>query len=87
METAGLVIYISLANNLAERKMGATMGKEAPGSLKNLPTKMTRTQSDVQGTSYALEQGKLYDQRLLSEVEECLDGPGPAGKPLPASTQ
>ena len=43
METAGLVIYISLANNLAERKMGATMGKEALGSLKNLPTKMTCT--------------------------------------------
>ncbi len=52
METAGFVIYISLANNLAERKVGATMGKEALGSLKNLPTIMTCTPS--QGPDVAM---------------------------------
>jgi len=38
------VEYISLANNLAEQKVGSIMANEAPGSLKNLPTIMTCTQ-------------------------------------------
>ena len=43
METTGIVIYIKLTNNLAEQKMGAIMEKEAPGSLKNLPTNVKCT--------------------------------------------
>lgn len=47
----GSSFYISLTDNLAEQKVGATLGKEAHGSLKNLATIVTCTQLHWNHTS------------------------------------
>ena len=66
MESAGLIIYISLADNLAEQKVGAAMGKEASGSLKNLLTIMTCTHC-LKTTCFKFASGafKLYNITVL----------------------
>jgi len=43
MEAERFVGDIGFANSLAEQPMAAVLGKEAPYSLKNVPTNMTCT--------------------------------------------
>ena len=52
------------------------MVSKATGGLKNLPTNLTGTLWDGQGTSYTPGEDKMYDLAAVSEAKESLDGQG-----------